>query len=448
MKKYIISLFIVAGLFSSCAVDPDEVFDKTAAQRIEEQVAHVSNVLTSASNGWVMEYYPNEDQLYGGVNILVKFYDDNTVVMTNETASNVNATKASTYIINRSQAAVLSFDTYNEYICYYADPSITEGEGVRYGFEGDLDFAVMSASPTEVVMKGTKTGNTIVMKPVPTNTTWAQYLTTILNVKNEKFGSYVTKFVLNYKDYSVEMADGSDYTLLSYPYVDENGADKTFVAPYMYTDTGIKLYEPMEVYGAKLQNFTWDKNTLRLTCTDAGAEGAYLQGAMEEYFRPYEYYLGEWKFYCTGSGAVSGGHSITITEKEFEKSFTITGITYTSGSNVFNYPITLTWRRDGLVEILGNQIVGKRDVIYQSVPYDNIDIYIRACTSSSTITAAGAGMISSTELHENPNRVDFRNNGVSSTAEGFGYYYHPVHQGSTKNVTAGKFLLPLYMVKQ
>lgn len=440
MKKYIILFFVATGLFLSCDIQLDETFDQSASERIEEQVTRSYDILTSAPNGWVMEYYPHQNQNYGGVNILVKFNKDNTVVMSSETAEKVTDTKTSSYVINRSQAAVLAFDTYNEYISYYADPSLKEGGGVRYGYMGDLDFAIMEATDTEIVLKGTKTDNKILMKPIPANVSWAEYLTAIQTVRTEKYDSYMIKFILHYKEYTLELTDDSDYPLLSYPYTDDEGLEKTHVTSYMYTDTGIKFYEPMEVFGLKIQNFRWDKTTLRMNCTDAGAEELYLQGAMGEYFRPYEYYLGEWKFYCTGTGSVSGGHSITITEQEYGKTLTITGITYTSGSNVYSYPITLSWRRDGRVEIKANQIVGQRTV--SGVVYD---MYVRICSSSSWYNSTGAAaMISKTELHENPNRVDFESNGVWASTEGFGYYYHT----PTSNTTCGKFLMPLHMIKQ
>lgn len=445
MRKKIILLLAAAGfsagLLVSCNNQLDDIFDKMPSERLDELVAEVYSELIGSPAGWVMEYYPNRDQSYGGVNILVKFNADNTVEMINETASDPTATKSSSYTINRSQGAVLAFDTDNQYISYYADPSVAEGEGKRYGFMGDLDFAIMNIYDDHIEMIGTKTLNKIILRKLPATTTWAEYLNKVAVVERENF--YFIKYDVHYGDMIQELVVDATYPILTYQYQGEDGSDKTYVASYIYTDTGIKFYKPLELFGLSLQNFEWDKSSSRMVCTDEGATSAYLEGRTEAYFRPYDYFLGNWTFYCY-NGSANVNYNITITEKEYEKSYYVDGFVYTSSTNgTFDFPFILTWQRSGRVEFLCPQTIGtKASVIYSTVTYTNVPVVLRAYGTSST-TTVGSGVISKTDLHENQNRVDFENNGVYASGVGFGMYY----MADATAVSCVRFLETMYMVK-
>ena len=66
MKKLIYSLLAAVCVLSSCVKDQEMLFDKSATVRLNEALANAQKVLTSATNGWVMHYYPEGDQIYGG----------------------------------------------------------------------------------------------------------------------------------------------------------------------------------------------------------------------------------------------------------------------------------------------------------------------------------------------------------------------------------------------
>ena len=52
------------------------MFDDSSANRIEASLAQVNEVLLSAKNGWLMKYYPNANQKYGGYNLFLYFSAD------------------------------------------------------------------------------------------------------------------------------------------------------------------------------------------------------------------------------------------------------------------------------------------------------------------------------------------------------------------------------------
>lgn len=434
MKKYIIILLALsAGIFSSCKMEIEDIFDKSSAQRIEEARQKAYTVLQSAENGWIMELYPNELQSYGGYNILLKFDNDTYVTVMSELAADFTDTKVSKYVVNGSQGPVLLFNTYNEYIHYFADPGLREAGGIRYGYEGDNEFVVMSAAPDKVILKGVKSHNTVVMTPLPAGVSWESYMEAVKKVKGEMY-SYVN-YDLVVKGNTYRVTEENDYTVFQFPDTSSSDEATKITMAFMHTDDGIRLYEPVTVDGVSVQNFLWDKESGTLTCIDEGT-GVIMTGATTGYGKTYEGYIGDWRFHYFNA-STNTSLIVSITEKEYNKTLTLSGLIYST----YNYPITLHWRRDGRVEMRGGQSVGFRDVSGSMV-----EIFLRACSSTSSTTSTAAAMITSTEANVDPDRLDFISNGYWAATEGVGYYYtNPTTGGNT---SAGKFLMPMYMVKQ
>ena len=66
---------VVALTMQSCLHDDNDVFDKSAADRIDAAVATAEEVLLSSQNGWVLHYYAGQEYAYGGLNLAMKFKD-------------------------------------------------------------------------------------------------------------------------------------------------------------------------------------------------------------------------------------------------------------------------------------------------------------------------------------------------------------------------------------
>lgn len=170
MKKiFFYIMFAVAGLsLQSCLHDDDEIFDKSAAERINEAVANAKEVLTSSQEGWVMHYYAGREYAYGGLNLAMKF-TDGKVQMYNETATNKDGSYksvVSTYKITRDQGPVLAFDTYNDLLHIYGDPAGSGAPTDVDGWEADYEFVIMNISEDQntITLKGKKFNNTIVLE--------------------------------------------------------------------------------------------------------------------------------------------------------------------------------------------------------------------------------------------------------------------------------------------
>lgn len=252
MKKiFFYIMFAVAGLsLQSCLHDDDEIFDKSAAERINEAVANVKEVLTSSQEGWVMHYYVGQEYAYGGLNLAMKF-TDGKVQMYNETAQNSDGSYksvVSTYKITRDQGPVLAFDTYNDLLHVYGDPAGSGPTDVD-GWEADYEFVVMNISEDQntITLQGKKFHNTIVLerltRPVAeyfdAATKMAESLTNA-GVLAYTVGDKKAKFYPGSSEYSVK-------------YVDDKGEAASLTVPYTSTDKGILFNEPIELFGDTLK---------------------------------------------------------------------------------------------------------------------------------------------------------------------------------------------------
>ena len=169
--KYIFQVSLAACFawaLASCVQDEKEIFEKSASLRMNEALVNAKNVLTAAPNGWVMYYYPEGDQIYGGYVHTMKFSDDGEVTVRSELFED---SYTSRFSMLPDDGPVLSFDTNNYAFHYFATPSgdgkNQYGESGRYqAYKGDFEFMIMKATPEEVVLNGKRTRNKIHMYPL------------------------------------------------------------------------------------------------------------------------------------------------------------------------------------------------------------------------------------------------------------------------------------------
>lgn len=265
MKSFINILFLAAAatMFTACTSEVDDVFDKSSSERIEEAIQNDKDVLTSAPNGWIMRYYGNPATTYGGYNVLCKFSDDNTVTVASELYS-PESTATSHYKLEQSAGVVLSFDEYNEIFHYFSDPKNPDGIGQNgKGFEGDLEFRIVEATPERVVMTGKKRNATIVMEPVAEGTVWADYISSVQDAAEEmSYSKYA--MTIGGKEVSVSVADRTLY----FSYNDDAEEVQEVKAQYIQTPTGFLFYEPVEVNGMTISSVTFDRANERFTVDD------------------------------------------------------------------------------------------------------------------------------------------------------------------------------------
>lgn len=253
MKKiFFYIMFAVAGLsLQSCLHDDDEIFDKSAAERINEAVANVKEVLTSSQEGWVMHYYAGREYAYGGLNLAMKF-TDGKVQMYNETAQNSDGSyksAVSTYKITRDQGPVLAFDTYNDLLHVYGDPAGSGAPTDVDGWEADYEFVVMNISEDQntITLQGKKFNNTIVLERLTRPV--AEYFDAASKMAESLTNAGILAYTVG--DKKAKFYPGSSE--YSVKYVDDKGEVASLTVPYTSTDKGILFNEPIELFGDTLK---------------------------------------------------------------------------------------------------------------------------------------------------------------------------------------------------
>ena len=156
MKKISLLLMLFMGLMA-CNNDDDMVFSESSTARVQKLQDDCDEMLRSKADGWKMVYVPNPTK-HGGFNVLMKFGENGQVrIMTDYTEGESNTT----YSMNASQGAVLSFDTYS---CLH-DLANPANEPLGEGMEGEFEFVIQEVTPDSIVFTGKKHGYKAVFYP-------------------------------------------------------------------------------------------------------------------------------------------------------------------------------------------------------------------------------------------------------------------------------------------
>lgn len=209
MKKIFSILLIsaAAASFTACStIEDDFIFDKSAAERLNEATEKYSNLLTKAPYGWAFEYYPTDNADNGALLYALKFNTDGTVEVAGDPyTQHTVTTEKSLWDIILDQGPVLSFSTYNNLIHMWSDPN-NDGEG----YLGDYEFSFVydeNEDPEKVIMlRGKKRGLKSRLKMIEENVTPGEYLLDVdaMVLKN---------FPVNQKNYSLLKIGEDTYRL-------------------------------------------------------------------------------------------------------------------------------------------------------------------------------------------------------------------------------------------
>lgn len=239
---------VTAMMMASCTIEQDDLFSDSSANRADNAIAADIQVLTSAANGWLMQYFPDSQQSYGGYNMIARFKTDGKVEIMGEVLG--DTTYVSLYSVTQSAGIVLTFDTFNPEFHAFSDPSAPIGGSEGTGWDGDFDFSILKATPEEVVLKGKKTGNKIIMTPMPTND-WMAY---IYGIKDVEASMSAKKYGLHIGGEEI-IAMKSDRTLIMD--YEEDGEEVEVIASYIVTPQGYKFYEPITIKGETIEGFNY-----------------------------------------------------------------------------------------------------------------------------------------------------------------------------------------------
>lgn len=223
MKKIFSTLLVASSAlaFTACVGEESDIFDKSAAERLDEIRDVYAKRLASAGGAWVMEYYPtNEAEAPKGSGYLMtcRFTPDYrvTVAMNNEASNNLYSESTSCWEIITDDGPVLSFNTYNDVLHTFSTPmdipSTKDDDELGRGYEGDYEFVIteLDENAPLAMLKGKKRGTYNRLSRLPEGTDFKEYITTVENFRKSKFpqGGNDLRFIVNDKLHYVKDMGG------------------------------------------------------------------------------------------------------------------------------------------------------------------------------------------------------------------------------------------------
>lgn len=425
MKKvfYYISILLLSIHVSSCVQDIDDVFDASSSVRVDEAAKAFDALLRRPANGWLMEYYPQSNQIYGGFAFVLKFGEESKVDVSGTLFGDPEQVYQSLYSIKKDKNISLNFDTYNPLFHYLSDPdphvpgtyslygyyeNMTRGKG----YEGDYEFFLVSSGENEIILQGKKTKNIIRMTPL--QETASSYLTKVLNVLKE------TSSIPAIMGLTATI-DGKSLELFSYggvgAYMPVSYGDETLgSASVLATSDGLTFYSPIEAGGKSISHLAYRSEDKTFVCTDEGATDVVFSFLPNPQYLPYEDYIGSYK------------------------------IAY---DKVTSKTVTIEAKEEGKTLRLNKPFSSKYSIVLQYEPVTGtVSIHPQAVATNGTMDIwicsydAAQGRLSWNETTGmqgtwNGDRenfvIEFADNGVSSSLTTTGFYYRSFDAGTQNN---------------
>ena len=277
MKRFAL-FFALSALFltsfNSCKNEEEDLFDQTSALRLEAAKKDYTALLTSASNGWVMEYFATEK--YKGYTMLVKFNSDGSVKFAARddlTSNKYTEEEGSLWEMISDNGPVLTFNTSNSLLHRFSSPedipSTSKDDEQGLGYEGDYEFIMVSPTTNKdaVMLKGKKRGMYIPLTRLSEDQNWEDYFAKQEALKEKVFGESINPVLLALGDKNYEIHEINSGMA---KYIPEGGdiitdAEERSVA---FTSNGFRLIKPITENDHSVQNFVYDENNDIFTCTD------------------------------------------------------------------------------------------------------------------------------------------------------------------------------------
>lgn len=272
MKKSVYLAALAALTLTACSDSQDDIFDQSAAERLEQYKLEYADALTADGGLWSMEYFCNPDEK--GYVFVMKFDKNGSVEISadHQWIGDVFKQETSLWKMIADNGPVLSFNSYNSLFHVFSDPANITGSGAPvgddgqtdidetgFGHEGDYEFQVMELSEDgqTVRLLGKKRMYEIFLHRLDANTNPQEYLQSVKDAT-----ARVSK---KFNDMTLTDVEGNKYRLFNlyssipsiYP-LDGDAVSQTVKANGIFTVDGFRFMEPLEVKKA-------DDSTIELT---------------------------------------------------------------------------------------------------------------------------------------------------------------------------------------
>lgn len=266
MKKYII-LFLGTCLSVGCDYKEDNVFDRSPADRTEEKLNDNKTIL-EYDGYWLLSCYPEvyrqgmETTNYvhrgiGGYNIILKLKDGK--VTASSEFMNTNDEVASYYSYQLTEKMSLSFDTFSEVLHHFR---ITTAQHPN-ARGGDIFYDIVKREDNVYTLQGRTSRNLMTLTRFSANR--EAYLNKVREHIQLFVGKALDPISIAGKTVNLNISPGYRQILFSYQ---DNGENKKIQQAYMYTDKGIKLYEPVVIEGVTIDELYINEARTALSTPD------------------------------------------------------------------------------------------------------------------------------------------------------------------------------------
>lgn len=268
-------------LLQSCLKDQEDIFDSPSSIRMQEVLDNTKKVLTSSENGWIFDYYPDRDLSYGGYAYTVKF-DSKEATVRSELYPDPDSAETTLYKLTNDSGPILSFDSYNSLMHFFATPSSTNYEGL----DGDFEFIIMNVTDDLITLRGKRTGNTMYMRRLTTDPQ-AYIEAAAAVIDNIVISSATGK--AGALDIACEIdLDGRRFNLT---YI----KDDMLVAVsecYIPNETGVRFYNPIEIDGATVSELAYNSDTNTFSGKDSKNNDITLAGQLPADYTSFDQFAG------------------------------------------------------------------------------------------------------------------------------------------------------------
>lgn len=274
MKRHIIytlsAIAFLTLIFVSCKNEESDIFEDSAAMRLQKYNAEYSEILTSSGGKWAMEYFCNTTE--PGYLFIMEFKIDGSVIVSglNEVldikfgVTNTMVTDRSAWEMISDSGPVLSFNTFNKVFHEFSDPSdIKDGklnpdtgseiDETGYGHRGDYEFKMISKSDNNntLKLKGKKTGYYIYLHRLSADTDNETYLKDFNELPSKVFDPKFPMMILTDEATSEEFVILNPHTsyVTAYPRQGDHISQSTY-GNAIITANGLRFREPLSIQRA------------------------------------------------------------------------------------------------------------------------------------------------------------------------------------------------------
>ena len=272
----------------SCSNKEEEIFEESPSARLQALMDKTQATLVSSENGWVMDYFPDRDLSYGGFLYILKF-NKQSVEAYCELSDDLSESIESLYKLSNDDGAVLSFDSYNEFLHFFATPS----SGRYEAYDGDFEFKIMKVEDDLITLKGKRSGNAIYLHRLKEEP--VQYLEKCVQTSENIFAPKASG---TYGGTAIEALVDPDVRYIT---IYLNGGE--YGQYFLPTPTGVRFVEPLEINGATISELSYDNIKFIFSGTDSNGANIQFTCALPDDYMFFEEFEGDYRMYLSTSSS-------------------------------------------------------------------------------------------------------------------------------------------------